>query len=109
MIHIFNVLNNSFVLCFSPSKMALEQLAKHLVLQYPKLGDPRRADKGWEMWFFHSVFEKAATGFLEERLKSQRRKLVPVKPQKTTVVMREDSLDWDSEEEEGKKYKIILF
>jgi hypothetical protein len=70
----------------------LEQLAKHLVLQYPKLGDPRRADKGWEMWFFHSVFEKAATGFLEERLKSQRRKLVPVKPQSTKLFYSETTL-----------------
>jgi hypothetical protein len=54
----------------------MEQLAKNLVAKYPKLGDARREDKGFEMWFFHGTKQvgggRAATGFLEERLKGMR-------------------------------------
>jgi hypothetical protein len=82
----------------------MEQLAKDLVEMYPALGDPRRKGLGYQMWFMNSFEGTAASGFLEERLKYQRRKLT-----KKVVSQETDSqndlpvLDWDSENENGEK------
>jgi hypothetical protein len=67
------------------------------------LGIP--GENGWEMWFFHSDYSKAATGFLEERLKSQRRKLKPKQLKKADFIgLRENiDLDWTSDQDEGKR------
>ncbi len=62
------ILNYHFI-NYSPSKQAIEQLAKDLVRQYPALGDPTLTGFGYKMWFFNSIHGRAATGFLEERLK----------------------------------------
>ena len=82
----------------------MELAAKHLVNVYPSLGDPRRTENGWEMWFFHSEYSKAATGFLEERLKSQRRKLKTKQLKKTGFIGPVENIDMDgtSDQEEGK-------
>lgn len=80
----------------------MEQLAKNLVQKYPKLGDSRRDGNGWEMWFLHSAHAKAATGFLEERLKSQRRKLTSRKETRNISTLQDLTLNWNSEEEDGK-------
>ena len=93
----------------------MEQLAKNLVAKYPKLGDARREDKGFEMWFFHGTKHGggggAATGFLEERLKGMRKRYQTKK--KVTVedsVIKDNDVDWKSEHEEGnKKIKINLY
>ncbi|OXA39168.1 hypothetical protein Fcan01_26192, partial [Folsomia candida] len=84
-----------------PSKAAMEQVAKHLVGRYPSFGDVRRPEKGYDMWFFHTPFAPAATGFLEERLKSQRKKLnkkAPIQAQKV-VLFNEDSPSWNSDDD----------
>lgn len=83
---------------YSPSKDALEQLAKDLVRQYPALGHPSKKEFGWQMYFFNSSHGGGPHGFLEERLKSQRKKL---HKHKEKVIMESDncSLCWDSEEE----------
>ncbi len=47
----------------------MEQLAKHIVSQFPAFGDKRKEDGGWQMWFNYSMHAPAASGFLEERLK----------------------------------------
>ena len=87
-------------LYFSPSKKSLEQLAKHLVLKFPDFGDPRR--HGYEMWFFHSPFATSATGFLEERLKNQRKKLNTKSMKDNDDEMICDcSLNWESEDDQG--------
>jgi len=57
---------------FSPSKHAITQLAKDLCNTYPLLGDPIANENGYTMWFFHASGLPCATGFLEERVKSQR-------------------------------------
>ncbi len=92
------------MITFSPSKRALEALAKQLVQNYPDLGDSRRPGNGWEMWFFHTTHATAATGFLEERLKSQRRKLQSkskTNNEATRDVMGDSSLNWESDNDEG--------
>lgn len=79
----------------------MEQVAKHLVGRYPSFGDVRRPEKGYDMWFFHTPFAPAATGFLEERLKSQRKKLnkkAPIQAQKV-VLFNEDSPSWNSDDD----------
>ncbi|CAL8121612.1 unnamed protein product [Orchesella dallaii] len=84
----------------SPSKLALEQLAKHLVLKYPALGDPRRTEKGWQMWFFHTVTGQGATGFLEDRLKNQRRRLTKKVYVDISECIEIEKLNWISEDED---------
>ncbi|XP_035712958.1 uncharacterized protein LOC118437743 [Folsomia candida] len=80
----------------------MEQVAKHLVLKYPSFGDVRRQERGWEMWFFHTPFAPAATGFLEERLKSQRKKINKKTPTKNlqVVLFNENSLSWNSDDDD---------
>ncbi|XP_035700458.1 uncharacterized protein LOC118433026 [Folsomia candida] len=85
-----------------PSKKAMEQLARHLVQRYPCFGDPRRPENGWEMWFFHTHMAPSATGFLEERLKSQRKKMnAKTAPNiDIDIIFMEPSLCWDSDNED---------
>lgn len=91
----------------SPSKVALEQLAKDLVLLFPGLGDPRKEGRGYEMWFFHSHHGLGASGFLEDRLKNQRKKVTSnKKTQLNTESLDATFLDWSSEIEDG---KMVLF
>ncbi|OXA42106.1 Sterile alpha motif domain-containing protein 3 [Folsomia candida] len=85
----------------SPSKVALEQLAKDLVLLFPGLGDPRKEGRGYEMWFFHSHHGLGASGFLEDRLKNQRKKVTSnKKTQLNTESLDATFLDWSSEIED---------
>ncbi|XP_035710550.1 uncharacterized protein LOC118436483 isoform X2 [Folsomia candida] len=101
---IAGVLIKEIIRCLGtcPSKKAMEQLARHLVQRYPSFGDPRRPENGWEMWFFHTHMAPSATGFLEERLKSQRKKMNA----KTTpivdidIIFGEPALCWDSDNED---------
>ena len=88
---------------FSPSKLAMEQLAKDLVEKYPSFGDARMPSKGFEMWWFHTIHAPVATGFLEERLKNQRRKsAVERKKNKTKdEIICFAGLDWASDNEDG--------
>lgn len=88
----------------------MEQVAKHLVLKYPSFGDVRRQERGWEMWFFHTPFAPAATGFLEERLKSQRKKINKKTPTKNlqVVLFNENSLSWNSDDD-GENINFIHF
>lgn len=81
----------------------MEQLAQHLVQIYPCFGDPRRPENGWEMWFFHTAFAQNATGFLEERLKSQRQKMKSKTTQILPVeyLLEEAFLNWESDYEDG--------
>ncbi|ODN02959.1 Zinc finger and SCAN domain-containing protein 12 [Orchesella cincta] len=84
----------------SPSKNALEQLAQHLVSKYPVFGDPRRQELGWQMWFFHTVKGHGATGFLEDRLKNQRKKLAKKREKHVPDTREVDNLNWDSENDD---------
>ncbi|XP_035707212.1 uncharacterized protein LOC118435347 isoform X2 [Folsomia candida] len=84
-----------------PSKLAMEQLAKNLVNTYPSFGDPMKGGKGWRMWFNHSIHASAASGFLEERLKNQRKRLA----KKKVINSFDDEsaqyvVNWDSDNDE---------
>lgn len=97
---------------YSPSKEALEQLARNLVNLYPALGDPRKTENGYEMWFFNSPHTQGAVGFLEERLKNQRKNLAKFKPDKRNVVDISVLQDWESENEDGwliKRFSLLIF
>lgn len=82
----------------------MEQLAKNLVQAFPGFGDPLKTGKGWEMWFNHSIHGGAASGFLEERLKNQRKQMA----KRRQLQNLEDNdcasylLKWESEDEDGK-------
>lgn len=80
----------------------MEQLAKDFVSKYPSFGDPRRPGRGWEMWFFNSAHGAGATGFLEDRLKNQRKKLASAKKVPANTSYNNDTIDWDSENEDFK-------
>ncbi|CAL8140945.1 unnamed protein product [Orchesella dallaii] len=90
----------------NPSKNSLEQLARQLVRKYPGLGDPRRSERGWQMWFFHTVKGQGATGFLEDRLKNQRRRLVKKQTKSDRFMEDAEDINWQSMDEDG-KYTFI--
>lgn len=101
------VRNNEFV-NYSPSKLAMEQLAKNLVNTYPSFGDPMKGGKGWRMWFNHSIHASAASGFLEERLKNQRKRLA----KKKVINSFDDEsaqyvVNWDSDNDEGMATRLM--
>lgn len=80
----------------------MEQLARHLVSAFPSLGDGRKTDKGYAIWFFNSNHISGPTGFLEERLKNQRRRLTKLKRKLVPSTNSNDTaLDWNSEFEDG--------
>ncbi|OXA48191.1 Tigger transposable element-derived protein 6 [Folsomia candida] len=99
---ICSVLVDAFIqnLGRSPSKQAMQQLAVDLVNKYPLLGDPRRKNLGAEMWYFNSAHSQGSTGFLEERIKNQRKKLTKKKIIEKTVEIDIYPLPWDSEFDE---------
>ncbi len=73
-----------------------------MVRQYPALGDPTLTGFGYKMWFFNSIHGRAATGFLEERLKNQRKILAKKKAASLAPASKDvPGLKWDSEDEEG--------
>lgn len=86
----------------------MEQLANDLVAKFPVFGDPRRKNKGAEMWYFNSAYTNGPKGFLEDRLKNQRKKIAKKKP--APSLMDEDvcSLSWESELEEGRQPQVKL-
>ncbi|CAL8140943.1 unnamed protein product [Orchesella dallaii] len=84
----------------NPSKNSLEQLARQLVRKYPGLGDPRRSERGWQMWFFHTVKGQGATGFLEDRLKNQRRRLVKKQTKSDRFMEDAEDINWQSMDED---------
>ena len=85
----------------------MEQLAKHIVSQFPALGDKRKEDGGWQMWFNHSMHAPAASGFLEERLKYKRKRLSKKKTSlKPTSLISKVDLNWDSEDDSGRTVLI---
>lgn len=85
----------------------MEQLALDLVNKYPLLGDPRRKNLGAEMWYFNSAHSSGPMGFLEERIKNQRKKLTKKKAIENKVEDDISSLSWDSELEEGRCFFIL--
>ncbi|XP_035713852.1 uncharacterized protein LOC118438145 [Folsomia candida] len=100
-IAVCNVLIDAIIkiLGTNPSKQAMEHLAVDLVKSYPSLGDPRKKSLGACMWYQSSAFGGGPAGFLEERLKNQRKKL---ELNHVDIVDNVDicTLSWDSENEE---------
>ena len=84
----------------------MEQVAKDLVQTYPSFGDPRKPGQGWEMWFFNSAHGAGATGFLEDRLKNQRKKK-GTKKVTSPIEPFEGFLDWNSDCDECKWYLYL--
>lgn len=93
------------VAVYSPSKQAMDQMAKDLVGKYPALGDPRRKHLGYQMWFMGSSDGSPASGFLEERLKNQRKKISDKKLLSTSATKCNELdlpvLNWISDDEDG--------
>ncbi|XP_035701043.1 uncharacterized protein LOC118433339 isoform X1 [Folsomia candida] len=87
-----------------PSKQAMDQMAKDLVGKYPALGDPRRKHLGYQMWFMGSSDGSPASGFLEERLKNQRKKISDKKLLSTSATKCNELdlpvLNWISDDED---------
>ncbi|OXA49832.1 hypothetical protein Fcan01_15443 [Folsomia candida] len=86
---------------------------RHLVSAFPSLGDGRKTDKGYAIWFFNSNHISGPTGFLEERLKNQRRRLTKLKRKLVPSTNSNDTaLDWNSEFEDDNPdpdEKIMLY
>jgi len=91
----------------SPSKHAMSVLARNLCNLYPLFGDPLANENGCSMWFFTAAGLQCATGFLEERVKSQReafKKKSGLCGAKLKNLKTVDQSSWESEN--GKSFSI---
>lgn len=101
-----------FCYIFSPSKQAMEQLAENLVTTYPALGDPRKKHLGASMWYQNISHGPGPRGFLEERLKNQRKKMEIAQRSMSIEEIDISPFSWESECEDGRIYisnSIIIF
>lgn len=86
------------------------ELAVDLVHRFPALGDPTRSSLGSSMWFCAAAHSPSGpTGFLEERLKNQRRKLAKSKKNPSSREANDMKfLNYDSDNDFGEtKYHIF--
>lgn len=79
----------------------MEQLAENLVTTYPALGDPRKKHLGATMWYQNISRGQGPRGFLEERLKNQRKKLETVQRSISIDEVDISSFSWESECDDG--------
>lgn len=74
-------------------------MAKDLVNIYPAFGDNRFEGNGFEIWYQAAENNIQASGYLQDRLQNQRRKLKARQPPKSLKRSHEEIDGWRSEDE----------
>jgi len=71
-------------------------LAKDLVKLYPSLGCPGESENGFELWYYVPSGAAHATGYLFEKVQTQRKKYLS--KEKTHQQEEKDESGWVSED-----------
>lgn len=90
----------------------MSALAKDLCKLYPLLGDPLAKENGYTMWFFFVSGQNCSTGFLEERVKSQRLSFLKKHGctlKKYATHEHTKGAEWASDEGEILNWQIFVF